>query len=127
MLTYFCPACWSVIPEKVKTCPQCGADLNQYDHLSIEQKYLLALHHPVSENRIIAARFLGELGSRAALPEFERMLQEEKEYYVLREVVFALTRIHDPQSRKLLIVALDHPQYLISILAKRYLASNTEK
>ena len=127
MITYFCPACWSVVPEKAATCPQCGTDLNVYDHLSIEQKYILALHHPVSENRIIAARFLGELGSRAALPEFERMLQEEKEYYVLREVVYALTRIRDPQARRLLMVALDHPQYLISILAKRYLGPYTEK
>ena len=127
MVTYFCPVCWSIIPEKLKTCPQCGADLKGYDHLSIEQKYLLALRHPVSENRIIAIQFLGKLGSRAALPEFERMLQEEKEYYVLREVVFALTRIRDPQARKLLMVALDHPQYLISILAKRYLGPYTEK
>ena len=127
MITYFCPSCWSVVPEKAAACPQCGADLNEFDRLTIEQKYLLALHHPVSENRIIAVQFLGELGSRAALPEFKRMLQEEKEYYVLREVVFALTRIRDPQARKLLMVALDHPHYLISILAKRYLGPYTEK
>ena len=108
-------------------CPQCGADLSEYDHLSIEQKYILALRHPVSKNRIMAVRYLGELGSRAALPEFERMLQEEKEYYVLREVVFALTRIRDPQTRRLLKVALNHPSYLISYLAKRYLDPYTEK
>jgi len=127
MITYFCPACWSVIPEKAAACPQCGADLNEFEHLSIEQKYILALRHPVSENRIMAVRYLGELGSRAALPEFERMLQEENEYYVLREVVFVLTRIRDPQTRRLLKVALNHPSYLISYLAKRYLDPYTEK
>ena len=126
MVTYFCPACWSMIPEKTITCPQCGADLNGYDRLPIEQKYLLALHHPVSENRIIAARFLGVLGSCNALPEFERMLQEEKEYYVLREVIFALTRIRDPRARKLLKAALKHPYYLISYQAKRYLDPHME-
>jgi len=127
MITYFCPACWSVVPEKAAACPQCGADLSEYDHLSIEQKYILALHHPISENRIIATRFLGELGSRKALSEFERMLAEEKEYYVLREIVYALTRIHDPQARRLLKATLNHPSYLVSYLAKRYLDPYKEK
>jgi len=121
MITYFCPACWSIVPEKADSCPECGEHLSRYSHLSIEQKYILALRHPVSENRILAVRFLGELKSHQALPEFERMLSEEKEYYVLREVVFALTRIRGPQARKLLKAALDHPYYLISLLAKHYL------
>jgi HEAT repeat protein len=90
--------------------------------LSIEEKYLLALHHPVSENRIIAARFLGKLGSQKALPEFERMLREEQEYYVLREVVRALSLIPNPLTHELLGIAVDHPYRLISSLAKRYLA-----
>jgi HEAT repeat protein len=122
MITYFCPACWSVVPESAKTCSRCGAELGEYNQLSIEEKYLLALRHPVSENRIIAARFLGELGSQKALPEFERMLGEEQEYYVLREVVRALSLIPKPRARELLVTAGDHPYYLISYLAKRYLA-----
>ena len=123
MVTYFCPACWSVIPEKANTCPYCDVDLSDYLRLSTEEKYLLALHHPVSENRIIAAQFLGKLGSRKALPEFERMLHEEQEYYVLREVVRALTLIPDEQSRKLLVTASYHPYSLVSKLAKRYLTT----
>ena len=86
MVTYFYPACWSVVPERATTCSQCGEDLGEYNQLSIEEKYILALRHPVSENRIIAARFLGKLGSRKALPEFERMLRDEQEYYVLPDV-----------------------------------------
>ena len=121
MVTYFCPACWSVVPEEAKTCPRCSADLGEYLRLSVEEKYLLALRHPVSENRIIAARFLGELRSHKALPEFERMLREEQEYYVLREVVRALTLIPHPQAHELLTTALNHPYYLISYLAKCYL------
>lgn len=123
MITYFCPACWSVVPEELITCPQCGADLRKYMELSIEEKYLLALRHPVSENRIIAARFLGKLGSQKALPEFERMLREEQEYYVLREVVRALSLIPDSQAHSLLTTALDHPYRLISNLAKQFLVS----
>ena len=113
MVTYFCPACWSVVPEKAATCSRFGTGLSEYMHLSIEQKYLLALRHPVSDNRILAVRFLGELQSRKALSEFKRMLCEEKEYYVLREVVLALTCIHDPQARRLLVIAMKHPHYLI--------------
>jgi len=121
MITHFCPFCWSIIPEKVKTCPDCGELLCRYNDRSIEEKYILALRHPITENRILAAMFLGESESRQALPEFERMLREEKEYYVLREVVLALTRIRDPQACELLKVALDHPYSLISQLAKRFL------
>jgi HEAT repeat protein len=121
MFTYFCPACWFILPENMKTCSQCGADLGEYNQLSIEEKYLLALRHPVSENRIIAAQFLGKLGSRKSLPEFGRMLRDEQEYYVLREVVRALTLFPDPIARELLTMASNHSYRLISNLAKHYL------
>ena len=124
MIPSFCPACWSDTPALVEICPQCGADLGRYLELTVEEKYLLALQHPVSENRIIAAWFLGDLGSKRALPEFERMLRVEKEHDVLREILRTLAFIPGPRARELLTTALAHPYPLISQLAKRYLAEN---
>ncbi len=86
---------------------------------------MIALRHPKAENRLLAVRYLGELGSRKALIEFERMLEEEKEYPVLCEVVRALTLIHDPHAHRLLQKTSGHSHYLISLLAKHYLDAQT--
>ena len=125
MNEYFCPACWSIVSENAETCPQCGAELSRYRRLSLEQRYLIALRHPKTDKRLLAVRYLGKLGSRKALIEFERILEEEKEYPVLCEVVRALTLIHDPQAHRLLKKTSDHPHYLISLLAKHYLDAET--
>jgi HEAT repeat protein len=127
MITYFCPNCWGEVPEGAAVCPHCRADLSKTQALSIEEKYILALHHPIAENRLIAAEMLGALGSRKALPEFERLLDEEQDYYILREVVLALTRISDPHARELLVAAANHPIPLVSRLARWHLAEASRK
>lgn len=126
MIFHFCPACWSDTPALAEACPQCGADLKTYLELTMEGKYLLALRHPASDIRIIAAWSLGELGSDKAFSEFERMLMEEKEYDVLREVVSGLAIIPGSQARELLAAVQAHPYPVIAQLAKSYVARHQD-
>lgn len=121
MLTYFCPGCWKKIPEHEKKCPACGYDLREFEQLSYEQKLLLSLRHPIRENQLIAVRILGQLGTPDALPEFQRLLEAETDYYLLREVLIGLMNIHHPRSRELLQSAMQHRSRLVSRFAQEVL------
>ncbi len=100
-------------------CPDCGIELARYQAESFEEKLLRALEHPVPEQRCLAIQLLGELGSQAALPGLEKVLDTEvNDIYALREAVVALSKIHGPRSRALLQKAAGHPFRIIRQLAE---------
>jgi probable phosphoglycerate mutase len=118
MITYYCPACWHDISATDTRCPACGFELSQDRSLDFEAKLLRSLEHPVPEKRMLAIRILGELGSQAALPGLQKMLETEvKDIYALREALVAVSKIRDPRSRDILLKATRHPYPLIRRLA----------
>ncbi len=128
MLTFYCPNCWSNVKEGEKTCPNCGYDLESFTHLDYESKLLAALHHPVPEPRMMAARILGDLGSERALPEFLRILQSgEGDYYFLREILLATAKINHPDRIAILQKAVLSSSMLVSSLANDLLARLMKK
>lgn len=118
MLTFFCPQCWNEIEEDTEQCPHCGFDLRQLPTLSYDERLVLSLRHSVAEYRLTAARILGQRGAVAALPAFQRIIETEHDYYLLREVLYALLNIKDPLSAALLQQATEHPSQLVSQLAR---------
>jgi HEAT repeat protein len=117
MLTFFCPNCWNRIAEDADQCPHCGYALSAAASLSYEERLVLALRHSVTEYRVTAARILGQRGAAIALPEFRRIIETERDYYLLRAVLYALLNIDSPQSAELLTAATRHPSRLVSRLA----------
>lgn len=115
---FYCPNCWNEVAEGTRICPYCGFDLSSYDILSYEEKLLLSLKHPIRENRMIAIQLLGKLKSRAALPVFESILDSERDFYVIREIIFALIKIDDEKSRALLSKLKRHKSTLIRKVLK---------
>jgi len=83
-MTHFCPNCWKTVDVDVDKCPSCGFQLADYDAASYERKLLLALKHPVRENRLLAVQVLGRIRSRRAVAAFGRLLRAEGDYYLLR-------------------------------------------
>lgn len=119
MITYYCPRCWVELSSQVETCPNCGYQLEEYMNLTLEEKLVMALSHPVAENRMLAVQILGELRSSLALPRFEQMIADPSvDIYLLREIVKALSRIKHPRSRELLQRATLHQSPLIRQLAR---------
>jgi HEAT repeat protein len=128
MLTYYCPNCWEMVAAEDEKCPKCGFFLKNFDETDYEEKLIAALHHPVSERRIMAAEVLGNRGSRRALPEFKKILSSgEMNYYILRSVLMAIMKIEDPEREKLLRQALVHPSDLAAGLAKELLDKLSSK
>lgn len=73
-MTHFCPNCWKTVDADIDECPSCGFRLADYDGASYERKLLLALKHPVRENRLLAVQVLGRIRSRPAVTAFRQML-----------------------------------------------------
>ena len=114
--------CWSEIADAESRCPACGFELAQDKALTFEEKLLRTIEHPVSEKRYLAIQILGELGSQAALPGLEKVLDTEvNDIYALRETLVALSKIHGPISRELLQKATRHRYHLIRRLAEKLL------
>jgi len=127
LITHYCPACWREIAGTEAHCPDCGFDLAQDQALNFEEKLLRSLEHPVPEKRYLAIQILGQLGSQAALPGLEKILDTEvNDIYVLREVLVALSKIQGPRSRALLQKAAEHPFQTVRQLAQSLLARPAE-
>lgn len=90
----FCLECFAECGPGDEVCPSCGADLDPSDR-SYEQKLILALAHRLPDRRLMAARILGRLRSRAAVPTLERLALEGDDPYLQAEAAHALQAI-DP-------------------------------
>jgi len=74
--------------------PSCGRELDPSDR-SYEQKLILALSHRLPDRRLMAARILGQLRSRGAVPALERLALDGDDPYLQAEAARALQAI-DP-------------------------------
>ncbi len=118
MLTYYCPNCWTIVEENQKVCPNCGYSLADFAHFDFDDKLIAALHHPVTERRIMAAQVLGNRQCKRALPEFRKILEsDESNYFFLRAILLAVLKIEDPEQEEILKRAARHKSKLISQLA----------
>jgi HEAT repeat protein len=120
--------CWSEIADTEIRCPACGFELIQDKALTFEEKLLRTIEHPVPEKRYLAIQILGELGSQAALPGLEKVLDTEiNDIYALRETLVALSKIQSPRSLEMLQKASHHPYHLIRQLAERLLDERDQR
>jgi len=123
-LTCFCPRCWLEVDARATTCPRCEFDLEAYEQLPFEDKLILALGSPIEDSRIVATQSLAKLKSRAAVPAFAKLIETETSFYVLREVIHALTVIDHPQTRALLARLSAHESILVRQCAQAALSQH---
>jgi len=118
-IIYFCPACWSVISEKDKLCPNCGCDLTDFHNMPYEYKLLMGLEHPVVEMRINVIHTVGMKNLISALPQLEHMANKESNPMLLMAIVDALGRMSHPEAIELLR-KLTHHTYPVIRSRARY-------
>jgi HEAT repeat protein len=86
------------------TCPNCGADLQDFSSRSYEEKLIVALRHPEPTVPIRAATILGELRSQAAVEPLINITRSVDDPYIQEAAVEALGRIGDIRA----LACLDH-------------------
>lgn len=118
-MTYFCPNCWSENEKMAARCPSCGFDLSAYQLLSNESRVILALRHPVKEDRMMAILILGDRGSGTAVPVFRCMLDGEEDIYIVHEIIRALLKIGTDECYDVLQGLGNHPSRLVRALVVR--------
>jgi hypothetical protein len=100
------------VRENASICAYCRYDLTGYGRLPYEEKLILALKHPIRENRMLAIQLLGDLRSKKAISVFEAMLHDETDFYVIREVVRS-RKIGGKDSEQLLSSLSEHSSSLV--------------
>jgi HEAT repeat protein len=62
---------------------------------------------------MLAIQLLGDLHSRSAIPAFRSIIQDENDFYVIREIVRSLRKIGGKDSEELLSALSKHKSKLI--------------
>jgi hypothetical protein len=91
-MTWFCTECFEEINAPGQRCPSCGA-LVEDDLQSYEDKLVRALNHRLPDRQVLAARILGRLRSRAAVPGLADLAVDDKDPYLAAEAARALALI----------------------------------
>jgi hypothetical protein len=90
MVRWFCPYCWKEVDERDRICPYCGSDLSKFSTLDYEEKLILALDSPITQNRVFAIEVLGKKKVKKAVDKLCKMLFEERDTLELIEIAIAL-------------------------------------
>lgn len=117
-MVFFCPGCWAEIQESDVVCPACGFTLSDYARLPYDEKLILTLSHALRENRMMAIRLLGDLGSDRAVAAFEAMLETEEDFYIVREIIWSLQKIGTARRREIIQRLRYHPSSLVRQLVE---------
>ena len=112
-VTWYCPVCWHHSGEQLKVFPGCGHSLMSHEFETYEEKLMQALTHPVREQRMIAIETLGNIRYLPAVPEFELIVRNEEDAYVVREVIRALRKIGTPECMQIIASLTDHPSVVV--------------
>jgi HEAT repeat protein len=109
-MTYYCTYCWAEVKKNETVCPHCGADQDALNRELYVDKLIRALHHPVPETSIRAARILGSLKSSGAVPALSKLVASDVDPFARAAAIEALGNIGDATVIPLLQARLNtHP------------------
>jgi hypothetical protein len=90
MICWFCPYCWKEIQENDKICPYCKVDVSFFTQLDYDDKLILALNNPITQNRMVVIEILGKRKTKKAACKLCKMLFDKRDTYELIEIAKAL-------------------------------------
>jgi hypothetical protein len=81
MTKWFCPYCWYELKKEENVYSNCGVDLSRFSILSYDEKLILGLKSPITQNRMFMIYVLGKRKVSMVIPELCKMLSKEKDTY----------------------------------------------
>ncbi len=97
-MIWFCPFCWAEVQENTKVCPKCNKNLTEFSNLSFEEKLILALKNPITQNRLLVIYILGKIKSKKAVNSLGKMLLENRDTLELCAIAKTLKQINTPEA-----------------------------
>jgi len=106
MTTHYCWNCYAEVEPARQVCAHCGHRPAAPDSVDYTDKLLWALHHPLPERRIIAARALGQRRQKRAAPALRSLLSDDEDPYLQAAALSALLAIDGAAGMRPLIEEL---------------------
>jgi predicted amidophosphoribosyltransferase len=78
MTKWFCPYCWYELKEEDNVCSNCGADLSRFSILSYDEKLILGLKSPITQNRMFVIYVLGKKKFLWQFPSYAKCFRRKK-------------------------------------------------
>jgi hypothetical protein len=117
---YYCPGCWKDSPTDFEVCPNCGINIPLFwDAKDMVEKLVHSLQHPEPSTPIRAAWLLGEICDPRAVQPLIHLIQNTRDYHLIRTAVQALRQINTEEGLEFLKTLQNHPVRMIREEARR--------
>lgn len=90
---YFCWHCYARVPAAQGPCPQCGLGVAPPPDTDYTSRLIWALHHPLPDTRITAARVLGARREPRGASTLQAIALASDDPYLVATALDALVRI----------------------------------
>lgn len=94
---YYCWQCYGEVETASGSCSRCGGTIAAPAGTDYVDKLVWALHHSLSERRLVAADTLGHLRDPRATPTLTALLDEHPDPYLQATAISALLAIEGAQ------------------------------
>lgn len=98
IMKFFCPYCWAELDRDYEICPNCKSSLKDFTNLEFDDKLILGLDNPITENRLFIINVLGRRKVEKAIKKLCHMLFDKRDTYELMEIINALYLIGSTQA-----------------------------
>jgi len=82
MIRWFCPYCWKEIQENDKIYPYCKTDVSFFYSLDYDDKLILTLNNPITQNRMVVIEILGK--------KLRKLFLSFVKCFLIREILMSL-------------------------------------
>jgi glutaredoxin len=116
-MTYYCTNCWKEIKPDDKICPYCKANQNDLNKKTFTHKLIRALDHSEPATPIRAAKILGQINAKEAVPSLLKKLTNEKDPFIIEALADAILTLRpDMKSQIKILFKNNIPVTIKSIL-----------
>ena len=121
-MVFYCPNCWTEVPDEKQGCPHCGESPAFWDGKKYSDKLIGALAHPEPETQMRAVYVIGEKQIPGSVDALVRLFRRSNNPFLQSEVVKTLGKIGASSAIPFLVVALRHSSFIVRGEAARVLA-----
>jgi HEAT repeat protein len=112
-MIFYCPNCWTELPESQRLCSRCDQEVSAWDEKTFEAKLLQSLSHPEPVTQMRAVYLLGEKKATQAIGVLAGLFRRTSNPFLKGEVVEAVAKIGGDSACSLLIEALQDPGFIV--------------